>query len=222
MWSDSEIGALVARDLPDSSYVNLGIGLPQLVQAEVSPDREILFHSENGILGIGPRPKLGEEDADLIDAGKAPITLADGGCYFDHATSFSIIRGGHLDASVMGAFQVSQSGDLANWRTVDDALIPAVGGSMDLAVGASAVLIMMHLWTKQGDRRLKVRCTFPLTAATVVSRVYTELCVVEPANDRFRIRELAPGVSAGEIEEAIEGDVEFVGMTHLGATGDHR
>lgn len=197
--STSEIAHRVAVDIPDGSYVNLGIGLPTLVANAVPPNREILYHSENGVLGIGPAPLPGEGDPELINAGKQVVTLLPGGCFMHHTDSFAIIRGGHLDVSVMGAFQVSESGDLANWATDDDALPPAVGGAMDLAVGASRVLVMMRHTTRDRRPKLLEHCTYPLTAKGVVSRVYTDLAVIDVTIDGFLVQEMVPGLSRDEL-----------------------
>jgi 3-oxoadipate CoA-transferase, beta subunit len=173
--SMEEVAALVARDIPDGSCVNLGIGLPLRVASFVPPGREIIFHSENGVLGVGPRPEAGDEDWDLIDAGKSPITLVNGGSYVSHVDSFALIRGGYIDVAVMGAYQVSGDGDLANWWTGDG--IPGVGGAMDLAACARSVYIIMRHTEREGGSKLVRQCTLPLTARHVVSRVYTELGV---------------------------------------------
>lgn len=173
-----QIAARVAQDIPDGAYVNLGIGLPTLVGNHLPTDREIFLHSENGILGMGPAPAPGEEDWDLINAGKQPVTLKTGGAFFHHADSFAMMRGGHLDICVLGAFQVSASGDLANWHTGGDA-IPAVGGAMDLAAGAKRVFIMMEHQTKTGDSKIVERCTYPLTGIGCVTRIYTDVAVID-------------------------------------------
>lgn len=170
----SAMAARVAQDIPEGAVVNLGIGLPTLVGNFLSGDREILLHSENGVLGMGPAPLPAEEDPDLINAGKQPVTLLPGGSFFHHADSFAMMRGGHLDICVLGAFQVSASGDLANWHTGEPDAIPAVGGAMDLATGARQVFVMMELLTKQGQSKLVERCSYPLTGVACVSRVYTD------------------------------------------------
>src|SRR6195256_909149 len=173
-FSRQQMADRVARDIPEGAYVNLGIGLPTLVANFLPPDREIFLHSENGLLGMGPAPPAGQEDPDLINAGKQPVTLLSGGAYFHHADSFAMMRGGHLDICVLGAFQVSARGDLANWHTGDPHAIPAVGGAMDLAVGAKQVFVMMNLFTKDGSAKLVPQCTYPLTGLACVSRIYTE------------------------------------------------
>jgi 3-oxoadipate CoA-transferase beta subunit len=173
-----QIAARVARDIPEGAYVNLGIGLPTLVANHLPAEREIFLHSENGILGMGPAPAAGEEDWDLINAGKQPVTLLTGGAFFHHADSFAMMRGGHLDICVLGAFQVSAGGDLANWHTGGDA-IPAVGGAMDLAAGAKRVFVMMEHQTKSGESKFVERCTYPLTGIGCVSTVYTDVAVID-------------------------------------------
>jgi len=180
--SRDEIAARVAKDIPEGSYVNLGIGLPTRVGNYLPADKEIFLHSENGVLGMGPAPAPGKEDFDLINAGKQPVTLLKGGSFFHHADSFAMMRGGHLDICVLGAFQVSRHGDLANWHTGEPDAIPAVGGAMDLAAGARSVFVMMDIQTKDGQSKLVERCTYPLTGVGCVSRVYTDVGVfqIEP------------------------------------------
>lgn len=178
-WSRDEMAQRVARDIPPGAVVNLGIGLPTLVANHIEREREVLLHSENGVIGIGPTPPAGEEDYDLINAGKEPVTLLPGGAYFHHTDSFAMMRGGHLDICVLGAFQVAATGDLANWHTGATGAIPAVGGAMDLAVGARATWVMMELLTKSGECKLVPRCTYPLTGVACVSRVYTDVAVFD-------------------------------------------
>ena len=180
--SRDEIAARVAKDIPEGAYVNLGIGLPTRVGNYLPADKEIFLHSENGVLGMGPAPEPGQEDDDLINAGKQPVTLLKGGSYFHHADSFAMMRGGHLDICVLGAFQVSRNGDLANWHTGEPDAIPAVGGAMDLAAGAKSVFVMMEIQTKDGQSKLVEKCTYPLTGVACVSRVYTDVGVfqIEP------------------------------------------
>ena len=180
--SRDEIAARVAKDIPEGAYVNLGIGLPTRVGNYLPADKEIFLHSENGVLGMGPAPEPGQEDDDLINAGKQPVTLLKGGSYFHHADSFAMMRGGHLDICVLGAFQVSRDGDLANWHTGEPDAIPAVGGAMDLAAGAKSVFVMMEIQTKDGQSKLVEKCTYPLTGVACVSRVYTDVGVfqIEP------------------------------------------
>ncbi len=173
-----EMAARVARDIPEGAYVNLGIGLPTMVANHLPHEREIFLHSENGILGMGPAPATGEEDWDLINAGKQPVTLLAGGAFFHHADSFAMMRGGHLDICVLGAFQVAVNGDLANWSTGAPDAIPAVGGAMDLAVGAKSTYVMMEHQTKAGESKIVERCTYPLTGVGCVKRVYTDLATL--------------------------------------------
>jgi 3-oxoadipate CoA-transferase beta subunit len=173
------MAARLARDIPDGAIVNLGIGLPTLVANHLPKDREIILHSENGVLGMGPAPAKGDEDEDLINAGKQPVTILPGGAYFHHADSFAMMRGGHLDFCVLGAFQVSMTGDLANWHTGEPGAIPAVGGAMDLAIGAKKTFVMMEQLTRQGEPKIVQRCTYPLTGIGCVSRIYTDHAVIE-------------------------------------------
>ena len=197
-----QIAARVAQDIPEGAYVNLGIGLPTLVADWLPKGREIILHSENGVLGVGPRPAQGEEDPDLVNAGKDPVTLLAGGAFFHHADSFGMIRGRHLDFCVLGAFQVSAAGDLANWHTGAPDAIPAVGGAMDLAVGAKQVLVMMEHLTKDGKSKLVERCTYPLTGARCVNRVYTDLAVIDIKPDGLHLVEIcAEGLSFDELQK---------------------
>jgi len=196
----NQMAARVARDIPEGSYVNLGIGLPTLVAEHLPKGREIILHSENGVLGIGARPAAGAEDEDLINAGKEPVTLLAGGAYFHHADSFAMIRGRHLDFAILGAFQVSTSGDLANWHTGGADAIPAVGGAMDLAVGAKKVLVMMEHLTKKGESKIVARCSYPLTGARCVNRIYTDLAVLDVQPDGLHVVELVEGLSFEELQ----------------------
>jgi 3-oxoadipate CoA-transferase beta subunit len=189
-----EMAARVARDIPEGAYVNLGIGLPTTVSNHLPPGREIFLHSENGILGMGPAPPKGQEDWDLINAGKQPVTLLTGGAFFHHADSFAMMRGGHLDICVLGAFQVSAGGDLANWSTGEPGAIPAVGGAMDLAIGAKATYVMMEHVTKAGEPKLVERCTYPLTGIGCVRRIYTDLAVIEVGPQGLRAIEWVEGL----------------------------
>ena len=173
-----ELAFRVAQDIPEGAYVNLGIGQPTLVANFISKEREIILQSENGILGMGPAPKAEDEDFDLINAGKQPVTLLKGGAYFHHADSFAMMRGGHLDICVLGAFQVSEKGDLANWSTGELGAIPAVGGAMDLAVGAKQTWVMMDLLTKKGESKVVSACSYPLTGIGCVSRIYSDLATL--------------------------------------------
>ena len=196
----NQIAARVARDIPDGATVNLGIGLPTLVADHLPKDREIILHSENGVLGIGARPAKGMEDEDLINAGKEPVTLLKGAAFFHHADSFGMIRGRHLDYCVLGAFQVSMAGDLANWHTGAPDAIPAVGGAMDLAVGAKKVLVMMEHLTKQGESKIVERCIYPLTGAHCVNRIYTDLAVIDVKPDGLHVVDMVEGLSFEELQ----------------------
>lgn len=196
------LAARVARDIPEGAYVNLGIGQPTAVANFLPADKEIFLHSENGLLGMGPAPPPGQEDLDLINAGKQPVTLLTGGCYFHHADSFAMMRSGRLDVCVLGAFQVSVHGDLANWNTGAADAIPAVGGAMDLAIGAKQVYVMMELLTKRGEPKLVDACSYPLTGLRCVSRVYTDLGVFALGPDGARVLELVPGVSLDDLRQA--------------------
>ena len=193
------MAARVARDIPEGSYVNLGIGLPTRVANHLPKDRDIFLHSENGLLGMGPAPIPGCEDPDLINAGKRPVTLLTGGAYFHHADSFAMMRGGHLDFCVLGAFQVSASGDLANWHTGAPGAIPAVGGAMDLAIGAKKVLVMMDHQTRSGESKIVATCTCPLTGIACVDRIYTDLAVIDVTAQGLRVLEMVDGLTLPEL-----------------------
>lgn len=195
-----QIAARVARDIREGTYVNLGIGLPTLVANHLPKDREIFLHSENGLLGMGPAPAEGQEDPDLINAGKQPVTLLTGGCYFHHGDSFAMMRGGHLDVCVLGAFQVSMTGDLANWHTGGPDAIPAVGGAMDLAIGAKQVYVMMEHQTKSGESKIVERCTYPLTGIGCVNRIYTDLAVIDVTPDGLKVVECVDGLAFDELQ----------------------
>ncbi|MFN0160211.1 MAG: 3-oxoacid CoA-transferase subunit B [Burkholderiales bacterium] len=198
--SRDEIAARVAQDIPEGAYVNLGIGLPTLVANHLPRDREVILHSENGILGMGPAPAKGDEDWDVINAGKQPVTLLAGGAFFHHADSFAMMRGGHIDICVLGAFQVAVNGDLANWHTGTPDAIPAVGGAMDLAVGAKRTFVMMEHQTKSGESKIVARCTYPLTGVGCVSRVYTDLATLEFSTAGVRVVDRVDGLSHAELE----------------------
>lgn len=209
-WTRDELAARVARDIPDGAVVNLGIGLPTAVANHFGGDKEVMLHSENGVIGMGPAPAAGREDFDLINAGKQPVTLLPGGCFFHHADSFAMMRGGHLDVCVLGAFQVAVNGDLANWHTGAPDAIPAVGGAMDLATGAKATWVMMDYLTKEGQAKLVQACTYPLTGLGCVRRVYTDLAVLDLVEGHAQVRDLAPGLSAGGLQSITPG-VRIVG-----------
>jgi 3-oxoadipate CoA-transferase beta subunit len=199
-FTRDQMAARVARDIPEGAYVNLGIGLPTKVANYLPREKEIFLHSENGLLGMGPAPAPGDEDEDLINAGKQPVTLLTGGAYFHHADSFAMMRGGHLDICVLGAFQVSHTGDLANWHTGAPDAIPAVGGAMDLAIGAKQVFVMMEHQTKTGESKIVERCTYPLTGIACVSRIYTDLAVLDVTPSGLRVREMAPGLTLADLQ----------------------
>ena len=199
-FTRDEIAQRVARDIPEGCYVNLGIGLPTLVANHLEPSKDIFLHSENGILGMGPAPAPGAEDGDLINASKQPVTLLTGGAFFHQADSFAMMRGGHLDICVLGAFQVSRTGDLANWHTGAPDAIPAVGGAMDLATGAKRVFVMMEHQTKAGESKIVDRCTYPLTGVGCVARVYTDLAVIDITNDGLIVLDMAPGLRLDELQ----------------------
>ena len=194
-WNRDQMAARVARDIPDGAVVNLGIGLPTLVANHLPDDREVILHSENGVIGVGPAPAKGEEDYDLINAGKQPVTLLDGGCFFHHADSFAMMRGGHLDVCVLGAFQVSVGGDLANWHTGAPDAIPAVGGAMDLAIGAKKTYVMMEYLTKAGECKLVAACTYPLTGVGCVSRIYADIAVIDLAGGEASVIDIVDGLT---------------------------
>src|SRR5690349_19489832 len=213
-YTRDQMAARVARDIPEGAYVNLGIGLPTLVANHLPRNREILLHSENGVLAMGPAPAPGLEDPDLINAGKQPVTLLPGGAYFHHADSFAMMRGGHLDVCVLGAFQVSVTGDLANWHTGAPDAIPAVGGAMDLAIGARQVFVMMTLFAKDGSPKMVRSCDYPLTGLACVTRLYTDLATFDLGPDGARLV-ATYGATAGELERRL-------GLTFLEAPSSRR
>jgi 3-oxoadipate CoA-transferase beta subunit len=198
-----ELAQRVAQDIFDGAYVNLGIGQPTLVANYLPEGLEVVLHSENGILGMGEAPLTGEEDYDLINAGKQPVTLLAGGAYFHHADSFAMMRGGHLDISVLGAFQVSATGDLANWSTGEAGAIPAVGGAMDLAVGAKQTWVMMDLLTKKGESKIVQKCSYPLTGLSCVKRIYSDLATLECTPEGLKLIDAVDGLSKEELERLI-------------------
>lgn len=209
--SRQELAARVAADIPEGSIVNLGIGAPTLVANYLPEDEEIILHTENGMLGMGSAPAADQVDPDLINAGKQAVTAVAGAAYFHHADSFAMMRGGHLDVCVLGAFQVAENGDLANWSTGAPGAIPAVGGAMDLAIGAKSVYVMTDLLTKQGDSKLVEACTYPLTGVGCVSRVYTDHAVFDVTPDGFAVRELFG-------DNTVESLIELTGLPLVNAT----
>jgi 3-oxoadipate CoA-transferase, beta subunit len=198
-----ELALRVAQDIPDGAYVNLGIGQPTLVANFIPNELEVILHSENGILGMGPAPQEGDEDFDLINAGKQPVTLLDGGAFFHHADSFAMMRGGHLDICVLGAFQVSATGDLANWSTGEPGSIPAVGGAMDLAIGAKQTWVMMDLLTKKGESKVVKNCTYPLTGLGCVKRIYSDIATLECTPNGLKLIDLVEGLDISRLESLI-------------------
>ena len=201
--SKEALAQRVAQDIPDGAYVNLGIGMPTRVANHIPAGREVILQSENGILGMGPAPAAGDEDYDLINAGKQPVTLLPGGAYFHHADSFAMMRGGHLDICVLGAFQVSSTGDLANWSTGEPGAIPAVGGAMDLAIGARQTWVMMDLLTKQGQSKVVAQCSYPLTGMGCVKRIYTELATLQCTPQGLRLIDKVDGLAHAELEKLV-------------------
>jgi 3-oxoadipate CoA-transferase beta subunit len=193
-----------AQDLPEGAYVNLGIGIPTLAASYVPQGREVIFHSENGILGMGPKPEPGKEDPYMVDAGKNKTTLVAGGCFVHHADAFLMIRGGHIDVSLLGAFEVSEKGDLANWTTEDPAFPPGVGGAMDLAVGAKEVRVIMEHTGKKGEPRILKACTYPLTAPACVKRIYTNLAVIDVTPQGLSVLEMVPGMTLKQLQAMTE------------------
>jgi 3-oxoadipate CoA-transferase beta subunit len=191
----------VAQDIPEGSYVNLGIGLPTKIANYLDPNKEIFLQSENGVLGMGPAPAKGDEDSDLINAGKEFITLLKGGSYFHHGDSFTMMRGGHIDICVLGAFQVAQNGDLANWHTGSPDAIPAVGGAMDLAIGARNVFVTMEHVTKSGEPKIVQQCSYPLTGMGCVNRIYTDLAVIDVTPNGLLVSEMVPGLTLDELQK---------------------
>jgi len=202
--SRAEMAARVARDIPEGWYVNLGIGMPTAVADHVPLNREVIFHSENGVLGMGPAPEKDKIDPWLINAGKQHVTLRPGGSFCHHADSFAMIRGGHLDLCVLGAFQVAENGDIANWATSENDTAPAVGGAMDLAAGAKRLWVMMEHTTRQGSPKLVHRCSYPLTAVGAVKRVYTNLAVLDVTEHGFVVVDMAPGTTLETLQARTE------------------
>jgi 3-oxoadipate CoA-transferase beta subunit len=205
--SRKQIAWRAAQDIPDGAYVNLGIGLPTMVSDFIPGEREIVFHSENGLLGMGPAPQPGEADPDLINAGKGLTTLVPGGAFFHHNDAFLMIRGGHLDLALLGAFEVSEKGDLANWTTEDPNFSPGVGGAMDLAVGAREVRVLVEHTTKEGKPRIRKRCLYPLTAPHCVKRVYTNLAVLDVTPEGIVVREMVDGLDLAGLQKLTEAEL---------------
>jgi 3-oxoadipate CoA-transferase beta subunit len=201
--SKEQLAQRVAQDIHDGAYVNLGIGMPTLVANHLPAGIEVILHSENGILGMGPAPAAGQEDYDLINAGKQPVTMLAGGAYFHHADSFAMMRGGHLDICVLGAFQVSATGDLANWHTGEKDAIPAVGGAMDLAIGAKKTWVMMDLLTKKGDSKVVAQCSYPITGIACVKRIYSELATLECTPNGLKLIDMVEGLTHAELEKML-------------------
>ena len=200
-WTREEMAKRLAQDIPNGSYVNLGIGIPELVAKYVPEGRELVYHTENGLLGMGPSPADGSGDPELINAGKRHVTANPGASFFHHADSFAMIRGGHIDLCVLGALQIASNGDLANWSTGQSDAIPAVGGAMDLVAGVKSIYVITQHCTKTGAPKLVENCTYPLTGLGVVTRVYTDLAVIEVTTDGFRVVELCPGVEFEAVRE---------------------
>ena len=200
-WGREEMAKRTALDIPNGSYVNLGIGIPEMVAQYVPDGREVIYHTENGLLGMGPAPAAGEIDPELINAGKKAVTALPGASFFHHADSFAMIRGQHIDICVLGAMQVSEQGDLANWSTGEPDAIPAVGGAMDLVAGVKTIYVITQHCTKSGEPKLVESCSYPLTGKAVVNRIYTDLAVIDVTPDGFEVVELAPGVSFDYVQE---------------------
>jgi 3-oxoadipate CoA-transferase beta subunit len=219
-WTREQMAARAAHDIPDGSYVNLGIGIPELVAGLVPDGREFIYHTENGLLGMGPPPAPGGEDPELINAGKKAVTALPGASYFHHADSFTMIRGGHIDVCVLGAMQVSAQGDLANWSTGAPGAVPAVGGAMDLVAGVKTIFVITRHVTKNGEPKLLESCSYPLTGRGVVTRIFTDLAVVDVTANGFALVELAPGVSFEEVRDKTGAPLQPIGQA-AGAKGEH-
>lgn len=201
-WNLNEMAQKVAMDIHDGAYVNLGIGIPELVAGYIPEGRDVIYHTENGLLGMGPVPEPGQEDPELINAGKKCVTAIPGACYFHHADSFTMIRGGHLDICVLGALQVSEEGDLANWSTGEEGAIPAVGGAMDLVAGVKTIFVITQHTTKTGEPKIVKSCVYPLTGKNVVNRIYSNLAVLDITDKKLFIKELAPGVTVEYLKQS--------------------
>ncbi len=204
-WNRDEMAKRAALDIPDGSYVNLGIGIPEKVAQHVPEGREVIYHTENGLLGMGPVPASGGEDPELINAGKKAVTTIPGAAFFHHADSFAMIRGQHIDVCVLGAMQISEQGDLANWSTGEPDAIPAVGGAMDLVAGVKTIYVITQHCTTDGGPKLVESCTYPLTGKNVVDRIYTDLAVLDVTPAGFKVLELAPGVSFDYVQQRTAG-----------------
>lgn len=207
--TDPQLAARVARDIPDGSYVNLGIGKPTHVSSHVPAGREVIYQSENGILGVGPTPEPGREDPEMIDASKRMVTTAPGAAFFDHAESFAMMRGGHIDIAVLGSYQVAENGDMANWATLDEKFPPAVGGAMDLVAGVPRIFVMMRHTNKDGTPKLLKKCTYPLTGLGVVTRVYTDLAVLDVTPEGFKMVELTHGNTLEQVQSVTEAKIHI-------------
>lgn len=208
-WDINFVAQKIANDIPDGSYVNLGIGIPELVANYIPEGKELIFHTENGLLGMGPVPEPSNADPELINAGKKYVTAIPGACYFHHADSFTMIRGGHIDYCVLGAFQVSQDGDLANWSTGEQNSIPAVGGAMDLVAGVKNIFVITQHQTKTGDSKIVKKCTYPLTGKNVVNRIYTNFAVLEVIDKKLFVKEMAPDVTEDFLKSVTDAELHF-------------
>lgn len=203
-WSTGEMAQKVAMDIHDGAYVNLGIGIPEMVAGYIPEGREVIYHTENGLLGMGKVAAAGIEDFELVNAGKKYVTAIPGAAYFHHADSFAMIRGGHIDICVLGAYQVSEEGDLANWSTGDADAIPAVGGAMDLVAGVKTIFVITQHNTKSGEPKIVKKCSYPLTGKNVVSRIYTDLAILDVVKGKLFVKEMAPGVTFEYLQERTE------------------
>jgi 3-oxoadipate CoA-transferase beta subunit len=208
-WDINFVAKKIADDIPDGSYVNLGIGIPELVANHIPEGKELIFHTENGLLGMGPSPEPSKADPELINAGKKCVTTIPGACFFHHADSFAMIRGGHIDYCVLGAFQVSQEGDLANWSTGEPNAIPAVGGAMDLVAGVKNIFVITQHVTKTGEPKIVKQCTYPLTGKNVVNRIYTNYAVMDVIDKKLFVKELAPDVSPEFLQSVTDAELHF-------------
>jgi 3-oxoadipate CoA-transferase, beta subunit len=203
-WDMKQVAQKVALDIPDGAYVNLGIGIPEMVAAFVPEGREFIYHTENGLLGMGPTPDEGQQDPELINAGKKCVTAIPGACYFHHADSFTMIRGRHIDVCVLGALQISEQGDLANWSTGEPGAIPAVGGAMDLVAGVKTIYVISQHTTKTGELKIVKNCSYPLTGKGVVNRIYTNLAIIDVTEQGLFVKEMAPGIDFETLQSKTE------------------